>query len=98
MSIAIFLLFFIAIFGPLVAIAGRRKKMQQAGTWLGAGSIECEDRWNSRNAIKRSEMLNRTGIGTDHPEYRALISLTWAQLPAERRQLIFDAARAKTRR
>jgi hypothetical protein len=86
---------FLPLCVPLIVIAARRKRMREAGTWLGFGSILCEERWNHRNPTKRREMLTRAGIGEDHRDYPALMGLTWAELPADRRQLIFDAATAK---
>ena len=79
----------------LIAIAARKKKMMEAGTWLGSGSIQCEDQWNHRKLKKRHEMLIKTGVAEGHLDYPALMALTWAELPADRRQQIFDAARAK---
>ena len=88
--IAIWMLFGIAIWLPLISIAARKSQMQKAGTWMGFGSIACEDRWNGGKGKNREGMLLAAGIGKDDPEHAALLGLKWADLPVERRQQVFE--------
>jgi hypothetical protein len=73
-----------------VILAARKRKMEKAGTWMGFGSISCEDRWNGSKGKKREGMLLAAGIGTDDPEHAVLLDLKWDELPAERRRQIFE--------
>jgi len=80
---------FLALMMFLLMFAFRRKQMQKAGTWMGPGSLECEDRWNLRKK-KRKTMLLAAGIAEDDPKQATLLGLKWAELPPDRRRQIFE--------
>jgi hypothetical protein len=91
--IGIWMLFGISIWIPFIVIVARKSQMQKKGTWLGWGSIGCENNWNGGMGKRREEMLLAAGIDQHDPDYAALVALKWEEVPAERRRQIFEHSR-----
>jgi hypothetical protein len=87
------MLFGIAFCLPFLSIAGKISQMKKAGTWMGLGSIACEENWNSAKGNKREGMLIAAGIGKDDPDHAVLLGVKWEEVPAERRCQIFEKSR-----
>lgn len=71
-----------------------RRKMKEAGTWMGIKGTVPEFLWNGASRQQRKLMLFSVGIADDNPNQERLLSLRWTGLPHAVQLEIFKVVEA----
>ena len=77
------------------AFLNGRRKMKEAGTWMGIKGTVPEFLWNGGSRSQRKLMLFSIGITDDDSKQERLLSLRWTRLPHSVQLGIFKVVEAR---